>query len=158
MDNTVENLFHSSITDLKNRPRNKGVVFSLTVPIWDWGVNKASVQAAKVNAEMIEHELKETQKTIVREIRSVINLVKESANRLEVLKKSEELAQRSYQINTRRFENGDITSQELALDQQRLTTARQAYLDAFIAYKLAVADLTRKTIYDFENDRSLAKP
>ena len=74
-----------------------------------------------------------------------------------MLKKSEEVAQKSYQISLHRFENGDITSQELALDQQRLTNARLAYLDAFIAYQLAVADLKRKTMYDFEEGRSLVK-
>ncbi len=36
-----------------------------------------------------------------------------------------------------------------------LTHSRQAYLDAYIQYQLAVADLKRQTLYDFENERSL---
>ncbi len=151
----VQNLFQSSWTDLKNRPRNRGVVFTLTVPLWDWGVNRAEVAAAKVNVQTAEINFTEQTKTIVREIRSAIDKVRESQNRLEVLKKSEAVAQKSYHISVQRFENGDITSQDLALDQQRLTSARQVYLDAFIAYKLAVADLARKTMYDFEQRRSL---
>jgi outer membrane protein TolC len=143
-------LFNSSVTDLKNRPRNKGVVFQLTVPLWDWGVNRAQVAAARVEVQQAEFELAEQKKTIEREVRSFLSQVRESENRLEVLKKSEELAEKSYFINKQRFENGDITSQELTLDQQRLTTARQTYLNAFISYKLAIADLTRKTMFDFE--------
>ena len=157
IEEDVRSLFNSSITDLKNRPRNKGVVFTLTVPLWDWGVNKAEVAAAKVNVETADFGLAELKKTITREIRSAIDQVRQAENRLEVLKKSEEVAQKSYQISLHRFENGDITSQELALDQQRLTNARLAYLDAFIAYQLAVADLKRKTMYDFEEGRSLVK-
>lgn len=156
-DNGWRSLYNSSISDLKDRPRNKGITFRLTVPLWDWGVNKAEVAAAKVRVQTTEYELKELRKTIVREIRTVIDQVKEAERRLDVLKKSEELAEKSYQINTRRFENGDITSQDLVLDQQRLTSARQAYLDAFISYKLAVADLTRKTMYDFAAGKSLAR-
>ena len=53
-----------------------------------------------------------------------------------------------------RFENGDITSQELALEQERLAETQLAYLDAFTAFQLAVANLKRKTLWDFENNRS----
>jgi outer membrane protein TolC len=157
VEDDFRSLFNSSITDLKNRPRNKGVVFKLTVPLWDWGVNRAEVAAAKASVETAEYSLAELKKTITREIRSAIDRVKQSENRLEVLKKSEAVAQKSYQISLHRFDNGDITSQELALDQQRLTNARTAYLDAFIAYQLAVADLKRKTMYDFEKGRSLVE-
>lgn len=157
IEDDFRSLFNSSITDLKNRPRNKGVVFKLTVPLWDWGVNRAEVAAAKSVVETAKFSLAELKKTITREIRSAIDRVKQSENRLEVLKKSEDVAQKSYQISLHRFDNGDITSQELALDQQRLTNARTAYLDAFIAYQLAVADLKRKTMYDFEKGRSLVE-
>lgn len=157
IEDDFRSLFNSSITDLKNRPRNKGVVFKLTVPLWDWGVNRAEVAAAKASVETAQYSLTELKKTITREIRSAIDRVKQSENRLDVLKRSEDVAQKSYQISVHRFDNGDITSQELALDQQRLTNARTAYLDAFIAYQLAVADLKRKTMFDFEKGRSLVE-
>ncbi len=150
-------LLNSSLDDLKERPRNKGVTFRLTVPIWDWGVNRAQVQAAKVAVETNEYDLTELRKTIVREVASAIDAVREAWNRLEVLEKSESVAARSYEISLKRFENGELTTQELVLDQQRLTNARQAFLSAFISYKLAIADLTRKTMFDFEKGRSLAK-
>jgi outer membrane protein TolC len=127
------------------------------VPIWDWGVNRAQVQAAKVAVETNEYDLTELRKTIVREVASAIDAVREAWNRLEVLEKSESVAARSYEISLKRFENGELTTQELVLDQQRLTNARQAFLSAFISYKLAIADLTRKTMFDFEKGRSLAK-
>lgn len=156
-DADLDALFHSSVTDLKNRPRNKGVVFRLQVPLWDWGVNRAQVAAARVLVHQTEFELAELKKTIEREVRSLLSQVRESENRLEVLKKSEELAEKSYFINKQRFENGDITSQDLTLDQQRLTTARQTYLNAFISYKLAIADLTRKTMFDFQRGVRLSQ-
>jgi outer membrane protein TolC len=65
------------------------------------------------------------------------------------------VAQRSYDISAARFENGDITAQELANARDGLTRARRSYLDAFIRYHLSVADLKRQTLYDFEADESL---
>ena len=66
------------------------------------------------------------------------------------------MALRGYEISRTRFDNGDITSQDLALDRDRLTRARQDYLNAYISYQLSVADLKRNTLYDWEKGRSLA--
>ena len=38
-----------------------------------------------------------------------------------------------------------------------MAQARQACPDAFIYYQLALADLRRQTLYDFENDRNLVE-
>ena len=85
----------------------------------------------------------------------MITRLRETRARLDALKRSEEVALRGFEISQARFDNRDITSQELALDRDRLTRARQAYLDAYIDYQLAVADLKRQTLYDWEKDRSL---
>jgi hypothetical protein len=43
----------------------------------------------------------------------------------------------------------------LAQERARLNTAHQNHLDAYIDYRLQLADLIRKTFYDFENDRPI---
>lgn len=148
-------LFRSSLTDLKRRPKNYGVMLTVSVPIWDSGVNRAEVAAANAILESNSLSVDEESRQVAREIRAVLSQLKESRNRVEVLKRSEEVARRGFEISQARFDNGDITSQELALDRDRLTQARQQYLGAFIAYQLALADLKRNTLYDWENDRSL---
>jgi outer membrane protein len=65
------------------------------------------------------------------------------------------VAQRAFDISLERFNNGDITSQELALNRNRLVQAKTSYLSAYVDYKLSVADLRRKTMWDFAADRSL---
>jgi outer membrane protein TolC len=69
---------------------------------------------------------------------------------VEVLSKSVELAEKSYNISKSRFDAGTITSFDLSQMQLRLTDARTNSLYALIDYKLAVADLTRKTLFNFE--------
>ena len=154
---SVSELFHSSISDLKKRPRNRGITFTLSLPLWDSGVNRAEVAAARAALERSELTEQETRRQVTQQIRAVITRLKETRSRLDVLKRSEEVALRGYEISQARFENGDITSQELALDRVRLTQARQDYLDAYINYQLAVADLMRNTLFDWEKGRSLVE-
>ena len=71
------------------------------------------------------------------------------------MQKSQDVAQRVYDISLERFSNGEITSQDLAIDNDKLSNAKMSFLSAYISYKLAVADIKRKTLYDFENDRPL---
>ena len=153
----ADELLNSSLIDLRRRPRNRGVRFILRVPIWDWGVNDAEVLAARATVHQQDVDLEEQQQAVAREIRAVIAQLREARGGLEVLKRSEEVAQRSYEISLARFENGDITARELSDAHESLTRVRQSYLGAYITYQLAVADLKRRTLYDFENDRSLVE-
>jgi outer membrane protein TolC len=153
----VGDLIESSFDDIGRRPTNKGVTLNMSVPLWDWGVNKNEVAEAQSALDESILTLEEQRKTVAREVRAVISQVVEAQNRLEVLKRSEEIAQKSYDISLARFENGDITSQELALDRDRLTAAKTDFLNAYITYQVATADLKRKTWWDFENNRSLVE-
>ncbi len=156
-DTGTSDLFESSIDDLRRRPRNRGVQFIVTVPLWDSGVNRAEVEVARGRLKQRELDVMEKQRSVELQIRRVITQLKSSRNSLDVLKKSEEVAQKSYDISLARFENGDITSQVLADALDALTGARSDYLNAYIKYQLAVADLKRQTLYDFERDRSLVE-
>ena len=153
----TEELIRSSFDDLRRRPQNRGVQFTLSLPLWDSGVNRAEVAAARSVLQRNELTVEEQKRQVVQQIRAVVTRLSETRARLEALKRSEEVALRGYEITLARFDNGDITSQELALDRDRLTQARQNYLQAYIDYQLAAADLKRQTLYDWENNRSLVK-
>lgn len=148
-------LFDSSMEDLRRRPRNRGVTLTFTIPVWDWGVNRAEVASARAVLKRQQFTLDDWKKNVENSIRDVVRRVTEAENRLSVLQKSQEVAQRSYDITLERFNNGEITSQDLALDNTRLTNAKMAYLNAYINYELAVADLKRKTLWDFETNKPI---
>ncbi|MFC1606705.1 TolC family protein [Candidatus Latescibacterota bacterium] len=148
-------LFDSSWDDLQRRPRNRGVTLTFSIPIWDWHVNRSEVASARAGLKREEHFLEEQKKIIENSIRDVVRSVREAESRLLVLKKSQDVAQRSYDITLERFNNGEITSQDLALDNSRLTSAKMAYLGSFINYQLAVADLKRKTLWDFTSNNPI---
>ena len=87
---------------------------------------------------------------IEREIRNTVKQLNSSLRRLQLLEKNVELAEKSFDISRQRFTNGDIDSQALALDRTRLNASYQSHLDSYISYKLLIADIMRKTFYDFE--------
>ena len=87
-------------------------------------------------------------------MRDVVRSVEEAKNRLSIHEQNQQVSEMTYDISRKRFESGDINSQELALEQERLADSQIAYLDAFITYQLQVADLKRKTLWDFEEKRS----
>jgi len=148
-------LFNSSWDDLERRPANRGVTFTVDIPIWDWGVNKAEVESAKASLRRNELQVEEERKDIVNSVKEAVRQVKTAESRLQVLERSQEVAQKTYDISLERFSNGVITSLDLAQDNRSLSSAKLQYLSAYISYKLAVADLKRKTLYDFETDKPL---
>ena len=113
---------------------------------------QASTQAQlRQFIEQIER-LEEEKKAIINSIHDAVRRVRTAESRLQVLQKSQDVAQRAYDISLERFSNGEITSQDLALDTNRLSSSRLSYLSAYISYKLAVANLKRQTLWDFENN------
>ena len=141
--------FQNAWDELQRRPGNRGVAIKINIPIWDWGVNKAQVQQARAVLNQAQMSLDDEKITIEREIRKTVNDLKSSFKRLKLLERNVLVAQKSFNISKRRFENGDINSQALALDRNRLSQAYNSRLSALINYKLLQADLKRKTFYDF---------
>ena len=92
---------------------------------------------------------------IARQVQATLADFEGAKRRLQVLARSKEIALRSYSISRQRFETGDITSQTLADNRDRLVAARRSYIEAYITYRLAVADLRRQTLFDFERGLSL---
>lgn len=153
-EGNVAELFQSSFKNFIDRTPNRGITFTLSIPVLDWGRGRNIVRSANIRLKEQQLKLENTNNTIIKEIRQVVRTVYEAENRFRINQKNAENAARSYQINRLRFENGDITGQELSVEQARLSQVRLDYLNAYITYQLALADLKRKTMWDFENNRS----
>ena len=146
-------LFSSSFDNISDRPDNMGVTLMFSYPIFDWGRGASRVLQEKATMRERQLHLENTKTTIVRDIRNIVRSVEEARSKLKIQEKNQALSQRSYGISQLRFENGDITSQELGVEQENLANTQLQYLNAFITHQLAVADLKRKTVWNFKEDR-----
>ena len=142
-DNQFEDIFHQF-------DGSRSVTFSVHVPVLDWGSNSRKVEAAEANLTLNKLSYENQKEEIKKEIIEVVNRINSAKARVEALSKSVELAQKSFDISSQRFQAGNITSFELQQMQLRLTDAKTNSLNALIDYKLALADLNRKTLHDFE--------
>lgn len=147
-------LFPSSGESYKNyseRPSNYGVGFSLRIPIFDWGVNRARVRETESRLQEIIYSKEEVERGIETEVTTLVARVNSNLKRLQLLEKNVTVAEKSFDITLQRYSDGDIDSQSLALERNRMNTAYTSHLNAYINYQLSLADLMRKTFYDFQN-------
>ncbi|NDV82499.1 TolC family protein [Bacteroides sp. 51] len=151
---SVGQLVNSSFDNMKDRPSNRGIAFTLSYPIADWGRSKNQKKRAEMRLKQQELNLDNTKRVIEREIREIVRSVYEAERRFRINRRNQEVAIESYRISQMRFENGDMTSQELSIEQERLSQVQLAYIESYITYRLSVANLNRKTMFDFENNRS----
>ncbi len=128
----------------------RSVNLNISIPILDWGKNAREVEASEANYKQSKLSLENQKDNIRKEIISAVNKLNSSKARVEVLSKTVELAEKSYNISLERFKVGNITSFELSQSQIRLTEARLSSLSALIDYKLSVVDLERKTLMKIE--------
>ena len=138
-DEIFDNLF-------KDLFETRKVSLDLKVPVWDWGSHSKRVQAEKIKLNQSQDRLSNLKKTIEKEIRLSVNRINSAKSRVEVLTKSVAVAEKSYEISIERFNVGKINSFELSQIQLNLTQTKLESLDAIIQYKLAIADLERKTL------------
>lgn len=151
MSSTVNNAYQDFLT----RKSNYGVGFKVTVPILDWGENRALVNAAKARLQQSIYSQDNTKRTIEREILNLVDVLNSSLKRLQLLEKNVLVAEKSFEITRQRFSDGNIDSQALALERDRLNNAYNSHLRAYITYQLMLADIMRKTFYDFQREASI---
>ncbi len=65
-------LVDSSWDDLKRRPGNRGVRFSLSIPLWDSGVNKQEVASAEIAVRRRELDQDNLQRGITRQVQAAL--------------------------------------------------------------------------------------
>jgi len=152
-DFAVANAINNSYNNFLVRPSNFGFSFTISIPILDWGQNRALVKAAESRLTRYNIQKSQLEVSIKAEVLNLVDNINTNLKRLQLLEKNLVVAQKSFDITLQRYSDGDIDSQALALERNRLNTSFSSHLNAYIKYQLSLADLMRKTFYDFRNDQ-----
>lgn len=144
-----------SFSDYGSRPINYAIGMTIRIPIIDWGKNKHSVKAAETSLKQSVIRKEEAERSIEIEVRNLAARINSNLKMLQLLERNVEVAEKSFQITLGRYSEGDIDSDALANERARLNGAYTSHLNAYITYKLSLADIMRQTFYDFENNRSI---
>ena len=151
-DFSISNSINNSYRDFKDRGPNFGVGFTVSIPILDFGENRAKVRAAEARLKYNKYQKEVVLRDIETSVRNLATGISSNLKRLQLLEKNVAVAEKSFQITLQRYSDGDIDSQALALERDRLNNAYTSHLGAYIQYQLSLALLMEATLYDFQND------
>jgi len=135
-----------------NPTRSPKVSFTFTIPIFDWGENKARIKAQQAVIKSSVLNLDNQKNLIEMNIRKVYRNIQNLLNQIDIAKQNEKNAQLTYEINVERYRNGDLTSMDLKLYQNQLSEKKTSLLQAQINYKLELLNLKIQSLYDFEKN------
>jgi outer membrane protein TolC len=137
-----------------NPTKSPQVSVTFSIPIFDWGARKARIKAAELAIESREIDLNSLRNDIIINIRKIYRNLNNLIRQIEIAEQNEKNAQLTYEINLERYQNGDLTSMDLKIFQNQLTTKKMNRTDALINYKLELLNLKIQTLWDFENNTS----
>jgi outer membrane protein TolC len=152
INETFRNSISNSFDNFVDRPSNYQIGLTVSIPIIDWGRNKRYVRAAEARLKQNLLGKEDQERGIEVEVSNLVAELQTTLTRLQLQEKTVSIAEKSYGITMQRYTDGDISSQDLALERDRLNRAQQSHLNAFINYRLTLANLMRRAFYDFEND------
>ncbi len=142
--------------DIYNVPtKNQRVALSFNIPLFDWGEKRSRIKASEATIEVSKLDLDDEKKNIIIAIRNVYRNLKNLETQIELARKNVENAQRTYDINLERYNNGDLTGMDLQLYQTQLSQKKQSLINSLISYKLELLNMKIQSLYDFEKDESV---
>lgn len=131
---------------------------NFTIPIWDWGENKARMAASKANLEINEVDLEVQRNDIIISIRKAYRNLQNLETQITIAEQNVENAQITYEINLERYRNGDLTSFDLGRFQNQLSSSKTDLATALINYKIELLNLKILSLYDFEKNERVITP
>lgn len=148
-----------NFTDIYNNPNTQALVsLGLSVPILDWGRNKARMSQAMANQELVNYTVEQDLITFEQEIFTKVKNFLMIKDRLNVTQVSADVAQRRYDIALQRYQTGNVTITNLNIAQNEKDTNKRAFYSSLRDYWVAYYELRSLTLYDFENDQLLYIP
>lgn len=153
--NAAGETFGDSYSDPNNQQR---VNVTLSMPLIDWGRNKASRKTAIANQQLTEFVIRQEEQNFEQEVLTQVKQFAVLRNQIAISKKSDEVAQERYLVAQNRYLIGkiDITNLNIALNEK--DAARRSYIGSLRSFWNSYFELRRLTLYDFVNGELLYTP
>lgn len=137
---------------------NPRIAVSFNIPLFDWGENRARMDAANASLEIRKVDLEVERNDIMINIRKVYRNLQNLENQILIAEQNVKNANLTYDINLERYKNGDLTSIDLNRFQSQLSEKKSTLADALINYKIELLNLKIHSLYDFEDQQPVIIP
>ena len=121
------------------------ITAGVTVPVWDWGTLRSKLHQAGFKREQAKAELSQTQREILNALYSSYNEATVAHRTVDESRQTADLAAESLRLTDLRYKAGTSTALDVVVAENTLTQARNAYNDAQVRYRMAVATLQAVT-------------
>lgn len=135
---------------------NEIVGVTITLPIFDWGVQKGKVMVAKSNLELAKIKKEQTNNDYVQKVKREVLQFSFQSEQCRTSMRAQQISKERYDITKKQFEAGNISVTELNMALQELETAKFQYISQLKTYWLYYYTLRRYTLYDWQNHRALS--
>lgn len=129
------------------------VTLSFQVPIFNWGKQRAEVNAARNNHRRVTDEISYQQDLFDLEIQNAVDEFRQLKQQVDLAELSDGIADRRYEVARNRYLIGRIDITNLFIAQNQRDSARQSYIQALRNYWVGIYNLRRLTLYDFEQNQ-----
>lgn len=121
------------------------VTVGVNVPVWDWGTLRSKLHQSELKREQTRAELSQTQRLLVSNLYGSYNEATFAQTAVEESRHTAELAAESLRLINLRYHAGASSALEVVTAESTLTQARNAYDDAQVRYRVAIATLETLT-------------
>ncbi len=130
-----------------DRLRNLGyaATATLNIPVFSWGATQSRVRQSLIRERQAALELSTAQRQLLANVLSMYDEAAAAASEIEALKQSVDIAAESLRLMNLRYQAGESGVLEVVDAQNTLTTARNAYADGSLRYRVALANLQTLT-------------
>jgi len=150
--NQAENL-GTTYTNLQNQQQLR-LAFSL--PIVDWGRQKALVKTAELSREQVQYNVAQEERSFEQTVLTQAAQLPSLSQQLRLAARADSLAQQRYDIARATYLVGRISLTDLNLASAAKDLAKRGYIAALRACWVAHYRLRALTLYDFERQQPLA--
>ena len=139
----------------KNPLDQQNILFSLSIPLVDWGQNKGKYNMARKNMEVVNATVEQALVDFKQSIFMAITDFNMQHRIVTTALETRDVAKQAYETTKQRFIIGkaDVNSINLALKRQ--DEANINYLNSLRLYWKYYYALRKLTLYDFEKDKNL---
>jgi outer membrane protein TolC len=113
----------------------------LNLPVWDWGTLRSKLRQASLKQDQARVELTQAQRRTLSELYAAYNEALVARNAVDKLRQTADLAAESLRLVNLRYQAGSSPALEVVDAQTTLIATRNAYDDAQVRYRVALATL-----------------
>ncbi len=147
----------NTISDVYYRPTNQqSLSIGFQIPVLDWGRQKSVRKTAEANQKLIEYSVTQDEVNFDQEVYTQVKQFKMLRDQLLITSKADYISLNRYEITRNRYLIGKISITDLTIALQDKDNAKRAYISSLRNFWTAYYTLRNLTLYDFENDRSIA--